>query len=226
MVDLIDLERTLFRFLSKSARKGDLAERAAALARFGPDAGGVDLDATAAAMQTRIESIYTDAPPLSLLLSAANADQLAAIRSYDWVPVGIYVFGLPATKTRSGTAESAAHRKLKEWVAANPERVGAPGGAWAVTERWFPSGDESDVAFLTENEALVVEVRPSGAHEHELRQAVFALVKFRAVIEAESSLMGIDDSVRVMLVTPDGVSDAVAELAKRLSVEVLVDGPD
>lgn len=225
-MESIDLERGLFRFLSKSARKGELADREGALARFGPDAAKVDLDATAEAMQARIESVYADAPPLSLLLGRASAEQLAAIQGYDWVPVGIYVFGLPATKTRSGTAESTAHRNLKEWVSAHPERVGAPAGAWAVTERWFPSGDESDVAFLTEHEALVVEVRPSGAHEHELRQAVFALVKFRAVIAAEALVMGIEDSVRVLLVTPDGVSEAVAGLAARLSVEVLVAGPD
>ena len=224
-MESIDQERALFRFLSKSARKGELAERNGALARFGPDAGEVGLDTVATAMQARIESIYEDAPPLSLLLTDANAEQLASIRAYDWVPVGIYVFGLPATKTRSGTAESTAHRNLKEWVAANPERVGAPSRAWAITERWFPSGDESDVAFLTENEALVVEVRPSGAHEHELRQAVFALVKFRAVIEAESLLMGIEDSVRVMLVTPDAVSETVTALAEQLSVEVLIAGP-
>ena len=225
-MESIDRERGLFRFLSKSARKGELADREGALARFGPDAGEVDLDTTAAAMQARIESVYEDAPPLSLLLRNADAEQLAAIRAYDWVPVGIYVFGLPATKTRSGTAESTAHRNLKEWVAAHPERVGAPSGAWAITERWFPSGDESDVAFLTENQALVVEVRPAGAHEHELRQTVFALVKFRAVIEAESLVMGIEDSVRVMLVTPEVVPEAVVDLAERLSVEVLVDGPD
>ena len=136
----IDHQRALFRFLSKSARKREPAAPAAAAARLNvpPDR----LAEIAAAMQRRIDASWPDAPPLSDLLDDPDTETLAAIAAYDWVLVGVYSFGLPPTKTRSGSAESAAHRALKEWAAAHPEQALAPPDATAITERWFPSGDE------------------------------------------------------------------------------------
>ncbi len=218
----IDRQRTLFRFLTKSARKGELADTAAAQKRFPAAAGAVDLSAIADGMQARLSEIYPDAPDLRGLLGDASADDLATMQSYDWVTVGIYAFGLPPTKTRSGTAESSAHRALKEWAASNGEALGAPAGSVGQTERWFPSGDESDAAFIGESESLIVEVRPTGAEAHELQQALFTLVKMRAVRQAELSLDGRADEVRVTLVVEQEPGAATRELAENLGVAVYV----
>ena len=91
-----------------------------------------------------------------------------------------------------------------------------------MTERWFPSGDESDAAFIGENDSLIVEVRPAGAEMHELQQALFTLVKMRAVRQAELSLDGRDDEVRVTLVLEDEPDSAICELADKLGVAVFV----
>lgn len=218
----IDLQRTLFRFLTKSARKGELANREAAMKRFAQEDGQVDLDAIAAGMQQRLSAMYPDAPDLGGLLSGATADSLSAMQEFDWVVVGIYAFGLPPTKTRSGTAESTAHRALKEWAAANGEALGAPSDAVGTTERWFPSGDESDAAFVGESETLIVEVRPRGAESHELQQALFTLVKMRAVREAELLLDGTEGQVRVTLALEDEPAAATRELAQVLEVALFV----
>ena len=218
----IDLQRTLFRFLTKSARKGDLADREAATKRFPAEAGGIDLDELADGMQARLAKLYPEAPDLRGLLGGATDAELSAIQAFDWVTVGIYAFGLPPTKTRSGTAESAAHRALKEWAAASGETLGAPSDAVAATEHWFPSGDESDAAFIGEAESLIVEVRPSGAEAHELQQALFALVKLRAVLEAEQRLNGRGGIVRSMLVTETEAGTAIRDLAEALEVELFV----
>lgn len=220
-----DRERALFRFLSKAARKGELADVDAAAGRLGGGPTDVEVRVIANGMQRRIAAEYPDAPPLHLLLAAVDAARMAAISAYDWVQVGIYVFGLPPTKTRSGTAESAAHRALKEWAAANPERLGAPAGARAETEVWFPSGDESDAAFIADEEMLIVEVRPGEPEEHELRRALFQCVKYREVQRAADRAEGRTREVRAALAAPSGVSAELADLASRLDVEVVVDGP-
>ena len=122
----IDLQRTLFRFLTKSARKAEFADRDQAAKRFPDQVGDVDLDAIANGMQRRLAEMYPDAPDLRGLLGGATAADLAAMQKFDWVVVGIYAFGLPPTKTRSGTPESSAHREMKEWAAANGDALGAP----------------------------------------------------------------------------------------------------
>lgn len=218
----IDLQRTLFRFLTKSARKGELADREAAAQRFPPRADAIDLDEVADGMQARLSKLYPDAPDLRGLLGGATDAELSTMQAFDWVTVGIYAFGLPPTKTRSGTAESSAHRALKEWAASNGEALGAPVGAVGATERWFPSGDESDAAFIGESESLIVEVRPSGAEAHELQQALFTLVKMRAVRQAELSLDGRNDAVRVTLVVEQDPGPTIHKLAERLEVAVFV----
>lgn len=215
----IDLQRTLFRFLTKSARKGELADHDQALNRLPPETN-VDLAAIADGMQSRLSEMYPNAPDLRGLLGGASADDLKAMQEFDWVVVGIYAFGLPPTKTRSGTPDSAAHRTLKEWAAANGETLGAQVDAVGTTERWFPSGDESDAAFIGASETLIVEVRPSGAEPHELQQALFTLVKMRAVRVAELSLDGGDGQVRVTLVLEDEPSLAIRELAESLDVSL------
>ena len=221
-VSEIDLQRTLFRFLTKSARKGELADREAATTRFPPEVDALDLDEIADGMQAKLSTLYPDAPDLRGLLGGATEDELMAIQGFDWVTVGIYAFGLPPTKTRSGTAESSAHRTLKEWAASNGDALGAPSGTVGITERWFPSGDESDAAFIGESESLIVEVRPAGAEAHELQQALFTLVKMRAVRQAELSLDGRADDVRVTLVVEEAPNSAVSGLADELGVAVFV----
>ena len=218
----IDLQRTLFRFLTKSARKGDLADREAALNRLPPANEAVHLDEVADGMQARLSAMYPEAPDLRGLLGHASAVELRAMQSFDWVTVGIYAFGLPPTKTRSGTPESSAHRALKEWAASNGDALDAPVGAVGATERWFPSGDESDAAFIGESESLIVEVRPAGAEAHELQQALFTLVKMRAVRQAELSLDSRSDEVRVTLVVEQEPRAAIRELAESLRVAVFV----
>ena len=215
----IDQQRALFRFLSKSARKREPADPVAAAARL--DIPPAELSEIAAAMQQRIDAAWPEAPRLSRLLGAPDADDLARMAAYDWVLVGVYSFGLPPTKTRSGSAESAAHRALKEWAAAHPEQALAPPGATAITERWFASGDESDVAFLADNAATIVEVRPAETEPHELRRAIFALVKLRAVLEAEDALANQSRKVTALLLIAAPIPPDLQSLASQLNVQIL-----
>ena len=217
--DPIDPQRRLFRFLSKSARKGEPADPQAAADRAETELD--QLPDLARQMQTRITAAWPDAPRLTDLLDTPDPDTLAAIGRYDWVQVGIYTFGLPPTKARAGTPESAAHRWLKEWAAAHPERVGADRGSVPITERWFPSGDECDVAFLNRREATIVEVRPDGTEEHELRRAIFTLVKLRALLRVEDELAPYRRYIRPVLLVGGPIPLNLRPLASRLRVLII-----
>ncbi|WP_146661847.1 hypothetical protein [Enhygromyxa salina] len=76
--------------------------------------------------------------------------------------------------------ESEEHRKLKEYVAANPEKVGLPRTARAEIEFPYLSGDQVDVKFdMPDGSAAVVEIETihgwTGAHQ---------CIKYRALLEA------------------------------------------
>lgn len=231
-ISAIDLERALFRMMTKSARKGEptspsaAAEQLAALSGLSglPERDAdISLDAVADEMQRRVWGSYPLAPDLRVLLDQTTPlpeETLRELQTFDWVTVGIYVFGLPPTKTRSGSDESAAHRALKEWAASNGQWLDAPRDSIAITERWFPSGDEADAAFIGDTETLIVEVRPAGAEPHELQQALFALVKMRAVREAELLLDGRYDDVRVSLLLEAQPPDGILALAETLRVSI------
>lgn len=76
--------------------------------------------------------------------------------------------------------ESEAHRKLKEYVAAHPEKIGLPRNARAEIEFPYLCGDQVDVKFdLPDGSAAVVEIETidgwTGAHQ---------CIKYRALLEA------------------------------------------
>ena len=80
--------------------------------------------------------------------------------------------------------ESPAHRKLKEFVAQHPERIGLPKGSRSTVEFPYLSGDQVDVKFdLPDGRFAVVEIETidgwTGAHQ---------CIKYRALLEAEKRL--------------------------------------
>ncbi|NMG31964.1 hypothetical protein [Aromatoleum evansii] len=81
-----------------------------------------------------------------------------------------------------GGGESEAHRKLKEYVAAHPEKIGLPKSAVASIEFPYLSGDQVDIKFdVPGGKAAVVEIETidtlPGAHQ---------CIKYRALLEAAS----------------------------------------
>lgn len=58
-----------------------------------------------------------------------------------------------------------------------------------------------------------------------MRQAVWACLKYRSVLEWELRLSGLDGSARSVVVTEDEPSPSVRELAEALAVGIVVGGP-
>ena len=97
----------------------------------------------------------------------------------------------PPTDHQSGTAESEAHQRLKDYIAKDPTSVElkkslAPG----ETEVVLPSGDKVDVLFRSARSCIAVEVKSHISNEADLRRGLFQCVKYRAILRACRSLEG------------------------------------
>ena len=113
----------------------------------------------------------------------------------------------------------AEHKKLKEYICAHPEAIGATNVVFRKTEHLLPSGDKLDVYFeLEDGTRLAVEVKSSISKEADLTRGIFQCVKYKAVIDALQSIDTEDYDVKVLLVTDRPLNDLHTRLIKELSV--------
>lgn len=123
---------------------------------------------------------------------------------------------------RGGGGESEQHRRLKEWVAAHPERFAAYGSfRRGEMEVLLHSGDEVDVLFVGRSTCLAVEVKASNAPDSELRRGLFQCVKYKAVLRATRLVEGDSPAVQSVLVTDRHLPQDLAKIARRLGVRCL-----
>ncbi len=81
--------------------------------------------------------------------------------------------------------EGAAHKRLKEWILDNPERIGLSDDAEGEPEYQFASGDRSDIVFrLPRNRFAVVEIETNNPEP-----GTFQALKYRVLKCAE---LGVD----------------------------------
>lgn len=119
-------------------------------------------------------------------------------------------------KNQSGAGETSGHKRLKSFVAANPQRLGLLAKEPARIEFLFISGDRCDVVFkLGEAGSAVVEVK-NGPHRGELVKGVYQAVKYRALLVAEES-QGEESPVHAFLVAYEIPKD-VSDFASRFNV--------
>jgi len=117
-----------------------------------------------------------------------------------------------------GEAESAEHKRLKEWVANNPTQLGiTPLPELAVVEAPLLSGDEIDVLFCNGTSFHAVEVKSCRSNNADFRRGIYQCVKYRAVKQAEHAPFAIN--VEPILVTERDLPSELAERAKLLGVK-------
>lgn len=118
---------------------------------------------------------------------------------------------------RGGEAESAEHKALKSWVAADPTRIGlsksfGPG----EPEVRLLSGDEVDVMFSKEMVFRAVEVKSIRSGYEDLKRGIYQCIKYREVKIAE--LRPYDADVEAILVTERELPPDLLERARVLGV--------
>lgn len=116
-----------------------------------------------------------------------------------------------------GPAESEEHRKLKEWVAAHPQKIGLRKSfGKGVSESSLLSGDTIDVLFSDGNEYVTVEVKSCRSNDEDFRRGIYQCVKYRKVKESEHLPNKV--SVGALLVTEREVNAELKERARLLKV--------
>ena len=101
-----------------------------------------------------------------------------------------------------GPAESAEHKRLKEYVARNPKMFGAPKGSKSGrTELRLESSDEIDVWFTNGKEQLAIEVKSRRSNELDIQRGLFQCVKYKAILEAQLHVSKSKARVRTLLVS-------------------------
>jgi len=122
----------------------------------------------------------------------------------------------------NGGGEGPEHKKLKEYVAANPVLLGlssrTPVGK---PEAPLPSGDRIDVLFETRKIRLAAEVKSIISNKVDLIRGLFQCVKYRAVMEAERDFSGENYSVDALLVSGRALPKSLYALKNSLGVKVV-----
>ena len=120
--------------------------------------------------------------------------------------------------TRLGP-ESAAHLALKNHIAGHPELF-ADLGTFEKSQMEYrlDSGDEVDVFFYNDEQALAVEIKTGAAPAGELTRGLYQCVKYRAVLRAMYHVAGKLVNVQSVLVTPQSLSPMHRAAADRLGV--------
>ncbi len=121
-----------------------------------------------------------------------------------------------------GEGESKAHLTLKNHVAEHPELFSSFGSFTnGAIEFRLDSGDEVDVLFRNDEQTLAVEIKTDVASQGELTRGIFQCVKYRAVLRAMYDIEGKLINVQAVLVTPQQLSVAHKNAARRLNVNSL-----
>lgn len=121
-----------------------------------------------------------------------------------------------------GGGEGAEHKKLKKFVANNPELFGLPASiAPGENEHSLPSGDSLDVFFTHRKEHTGIEVKSHISDSADIARGLYQCVKYQAVLEARQAANGQPQNVRTILVLGDKLPLELLPLKNVLGIEVL-----
>jgi hypothetical protein len=111
------------------------------------------------------------------VLSALGLQPATGLTADEWKILSKPVHG-------SG-GEGKEHKELKEYIKANPQKIGIHHVTHSETEHVLPSGDRLDVYFeLKDGTRVAVEVKPSTAPEQDVARGIFQCVKYEATMKA------------------------------------------
>lgn len=160
----------------------------------------------------------------------AVSSQLSKIYSYPkWLDIlnelGLKqpVFPKEIKRTfKYGGGEGEGHKKLKEYVANNPEVVGLPRSCpKGEIEYALNSGDSVDVKFLWRNQVIVVEVKSLISDLGDIDRGLYQCVKYQAVVEAMLGVQGKPKSVKTLLVLESSFPKELVSTKNMLGIEVI-----
>ena len=120
-----------------------------------------------------------------------------------------------------GTGEGEDHKKLKNYIAANPHVIDLSGFGKGQTEQPFTSADRIDIVFRKDDHWVGVEVKGPSSQEAHILRGLFQVVKYAALREAELKVDPLQGKNEVILVMSAKLSDELKKVKNLLGVTVL-----
>lgn len=125
---------------------------------------------------------------------------------------------------RGGSAESEAHKRLKDYIAQHPKSIGlnkslSPGDKEFV----LPSGDIPDVLFQNTRRRIAVEVKSQISSETDIKRGIFQCVKYKAILKACRSVAIASYEVNALLAIEGKLTTDLIRIKNTLGVKVIED---
>ena len=119
--------------------------------------------------------------------------------------------------------ESDEHRKLKAYIARNPDAIGLPKRSRkGETEYVFASADKADVVFKTPNGYVGVEVKSVISGDPDLSRGLYQDVKYQAFLRAEQKALIKPPTARAILVSERQLPRFLQNLEDVLGIKVFI----
>ena len=123
----------------------------------------------------------------------------------------------------SGKAESDEHKKLKEFIANNPDAVGlGKKSKKGIVEYLFPSSDKADVVFKNGSKYLGVEVKSLISNDDDINRGIFQCVKYQSLLRAEQKALMLPPTARAVLVVERQLPSGLQNLSYILGIKVII----
>lgn len=120
-----------------------------------------------------------------------------------------------------GGGEGKEHKKLKKFVANNPQEFGLPNSIKpGEEEHSLPSGDSLDVFFKHRKEHIGIEVKSKISDVADITRGLYQCIKYQSVLEARQSANGSEQNVRTFLVLGGEFPVELLPLKNVLGIEV------
>lgn len=119
-----------------------------------------------------------------------------------------------------GGGEGEDHRRLKEYIRANPSVLRLPKSLDGKTEHCFPSSDEIDVMFDGGPTWIGVEVKGDRSDSADIMRGIFQCVKYKALIEATQRYAQVEIDCRVLLALGGKLPEEFNDLIGLFSIEL------
>lgn len=137
------------------------------------------------------------------------------------LPSSIIKYARKTTSKHNG-GEGEYHKKLKNIIINNPERLGIKNVIKSSLEYGLISGDRLDVYFKTkDNQIWAIEAKSHISDDTDILRGIYQCVKYKAVLEAEKAVTEDNSEIKTLLLLEDKIPIKLAEIAYFLKVEYL-----
>lgn len=104
-----------------------------------------------------------------------------------------------------GSEGSPEHRALRDYIAANPAKIGINIKVKGITEYPLKSGDFIDVVFEDDNSVFAVEVKSERSGNDDIERGLYQCIKYAEVLKAEDKVNKKSREIICVLVLADSL---------------------